>query len=431
MVAAETTIPDRLKSILSSEVIHSEARTTGFIQREPRIDVSAYVWSLLLGFSSGEERSLAGLQRNYERASGRSISSSSYQDRFNPKLVCLLRALFKHVVTQSHETSKGLPGLVESFDDLLLIDSTLVRLHDGLAKAYPGSRTNHSPAALKGHLILSVTGEGNTSVKLTSGRTSDGPILRSGAWVKGRLLLLDLGYYRFQLFACIDRECGSFISRGKKTLNAKIQAVHRAPRLDGVELAGKKLQEVLPLLGKETLDVEVELNFSRRAYRGRQSRGMFVCRLVAVWNEQVQTHRLYLTNVPVDRLTAEEVARVYGLRWIIELAFREMKGTYRLDQMPSARKEVVEALTYAALISFFLGRRLLEFMREQAQQLGRRVPEERWAVVFAEVASEILLYMLRPTRTAEELTRDLLRGAIDPNKKIQLLFERAAGAALS
>jgi hypothetical protein len=49
-------------------------------------------------------------------------------------------------------------------------------------------------------------------VKIPSGREADGPLLRAGKWVRGKLLLFDLGYYRFQLFQCIDREGGFFIS---------------------------------------------------------------------------------------------------------------------------------------------------------------------------------------------------------------------------
>ena len=37
-------------------------------------------------------------------------------------------------------------------------DSTVMRLHDLLEKAFPACRTNHTLAALKMHVVLSVTG---------------------------------------------------------------------------------------------------------------------------------------------------------------------------------------------------------------------------------------------------------------------------------
>jgi IS4 transposase len=51
-----------------------------------------------------------------------------------------------------------------------------------------------------------------------------------------------------------------------------------------------------------------------------------------------------VTNIRTDRLSAEDIARTYTARWLVELAFRELKGQYRIDQMPSAKRAVVETL---------------------------------------------------------------------------------------
>ncbi len=94
--------------------------------------------------------------------------------------------------------------------DVLCVDSTVIRLHDALASCWPACRTNHTLAAVKMHTVLNVRGLGPHRVKITSERVHDGPVLRAGRWVKGRLLLFDLGYFRYALFAAIHQQGGFF-----------------------------------------------------------------------------------------------------------------------------------------------------------------------------------------------------------------------------
>src|SRR5690606_4583292 len=100
-------------------------------------------------------------------------------------------------------------------------------------------------------------------------------------------------------------------------------------------IVGQKLQDVLGRLKRGILDVEVEMAFPRRAYAGKARRDKMRCRLVGIRNEESKEYHLYVTNVPPETLSAEEVANVYGARWLIELFFRELKSAYALESMPS------------------------------------------------------------------------------------------------
>jgi IS4 transposase len=51
---------------------------------------------------------------------------------------------------------------------------------------------------------------------------------------------------------------------------------------------------------------------------------------------------LLLTNLPASLMAAEHFAAVYAPRWEVELLFRELKGVYRIEQMPSENKHVTE-----------------------------------------------------------------------------------------
>jgi len=75
---------------------------------------------------------------------------------------------------------------------------------------------------------------------------------------------------------------------------------------------------VAPRLQREVLDAGVELSFQTRTYHGRRSSNSFVCRPVAVWNEPTKKYHVDLTNIGPERLSAEEVAQLYSVRWQVE-----------------------------------------------------------------------------------------------------------------
>jgi len=164
---------------------------------------------------------------------------------------------------------------------------------------------------------MSVMGRGLRSVKITSGRQHDGPVFTVGRWVKDRLLLFDLGYYRYQLFDRIDRQGGYFISRLKENANPLITAVLGPGKTHGLPIVGERLRGVVNRLRREQLDLSIRVQFHRRAYDGVGSAAERELRLVGVRDTETGRYHLYVTNIAPERLTARQVALVYGARWQI------------------------------------------------------------------------------------------------------------------
>ncbi len=153
------------------------------------------------------------------------------------------------------------------------------------------------------------------------------------------------------------------------------------------------------------------------------------CRLVGIRNEESGKYHLYVTNVPPETLSAEEVADVYGARWLIELFFRELKSAYALDSMPSSKAHIVEALFYATFITLLVSRTWLRSLRLKMGPLGNRCPVERWAAIFRTVAGDLLAILLYPPAEAEAIAKRVLpmirREAVDPNAGRTHLLKRA------
>jgi putative transposase len=416
-----------LRKLFPSTWVTQEARATGMLRRRRKIDPVALFWVLILGAGVARSRSLAGLRRSYERATGQSIQESSFYDRFNAELVALLKRAVAKALESSLGVNRALRGPLATFRDVLLTDSTVIRLHDMLAKTFPGCRTNHTKAALKAHVILSVVGSGRQSVKVTSQRAHDGPVLRVGPWVRDRLFLFDLGYFRYQLFACITRNGGYFLSRLKGNADPTIVAVNRTYRGRAVPLVGERLRDVADRLKRDVLDVTVEVEFRRRRYGGLAKSDRQTLRVIGVRNAETKEHHFYITNVPPDKLTAEDVQAVYALRWEVEMVFKELKKNYRVDEIPSRKKPVVEALLYASVLTLVVSRRLLDLVRETLNANDYQVPPRRWAALLESVMGDILLLALRPPREMRDLCRrvgkTIRHEAIDPNKKRPTLLQ--------
>src|SRR5689334_13624681 len=75
-----------LTSLLPTRLLHRMASEAGVGQRRRKVKLSALFWTLVLGFGTGRERTLAGLRRAYERATGTTLVASAFYDRFTPQL---------------------------------------------------------------------------------------------------------------------------------------------------------------------------------------------------------------------------------------------------------------------------------------------------------------------------------------------------------
>lgn len=424
-----TLLRQALSRMFPKAELERQARSTGMVQRRRQVDPVALFWVLVLGVSSGRQRSLADLRRSYEKTAGTVLSASSFYDRFTPALASFFKALMQGALQQVSRPGAQAAGTWESLREVLCIDSTVVRLHDALASRWPACRTNHTLAAAKLHTVLNVRGQGPQRVRLSAERVHDSPALQAGEWVRGHLLLFDLGYFRYTLFDAISRHGGFFLTRLKENANPQILREHRRVRGQAIATEGQPLQEIKLRLQRAVFDAEAEIQFRRRRYQGRQSRATMVVRIIALWDEGHQTYHWYLTNLPPEELPAENVSKLYAARWSIELLFRELKTSYCLEAMPSRKPAIVETLLYTAVITLLASRALLRAVCRWAGIQASSIPLERWGRLFVSAAPELLTIILDPATMARWRERQLLpflaREAHDTNRNRVALLQAA------
>ena len=418
-------IRDHLNSIISPQRLGILAKKAKFIVRNRKILPVQFFWTVILGFGEGKEKTVASLRRKYEELTGQSIAASSFSDRFSLSFLKLLKFVLTYLFAFVAESNPKYAGILKQFDDVLIADATVVRLHRLLENSYPSSRTNHTKASAKINMVICAQSGSPTRIQVSEGRRHEAKNYTVGKWIKDRLILFDQGYFKYQLFNCITRNRGFFISRLKKNVDPLIIKVHQTWRGNSISLEGKRLSEVKNLMKRKVLDVEVEVAFKTRKYNGKCSGKRQKLRLVGLLNEDTKCYHFYVTNIPVDKLIPQDIGKIYELRWQIELVFKELKSHYRLDHIKSRKSELVESAIYASIITLIVSKELLAAVRRKLKLLSE-IPEMRWAILFSGFAGKILTIVAGfkeiARHVAKRLEPMLLNESVDPNKNRLLLL---------
>ncbi|HEY9246970.1 MAG TPA: IS4 family transposase [Candidatus Methanoperedens sp.] len=411
-----------LCTLFSPEWLEHAAKETGLIKRERKVTAVEMFWVLVNSYGVRLARNLAYIKRNYEKASNKKISDSSWYERFTPELVAFLKLCVTHAIEQlALEQTKVLNEKIAKFQDVLIQDSTIIRLHKSLAKKWPAARSRTVAAGVKLSALVSAVANSPKSISIHAESTNELKTLQIGPWIKDRILLIDLGFYKHQLFARIKENEGYFVSRLKGNADPLIVDVNNTCRGNSVDVKGKHISEILPKLKRQVLDADVEVSFRRQNFNGKSKTRLETerFRLVAVFNEDEKKYHVYLTNISNNDLSPEDVAKLYGARWDIELIFKELKSRYALDVVNTRNTQIVEAYIWIAILTLFVSRRIYSLIRKYSpKEMVARYTQLRWSTIFAENADKQLTLILRycgVERTIETVMNVYSSQALDPH----------------
>ena len=209
---------------------------------------------------------------------------------------------------------------------------------------------------------------------------------------------------------------GFFLTRLKDNLHPTIARSNLIHRGASIDLAGQPLRGVLDRLRRACLDVMIEVKAGPKgAYRARQ------WRVVGLRNEETGQYHLYLTNIPIERLTGFEIGQAYAYRWEIERLNAEMKGVYKLGTWAVTRDESMLVETYAVLIAWALNRRLRAAILtpeelEDPLSAALAAPLMRWAKVMTGIIHDLVVAVVLHRRVPHSYI-DLIRSLVrEPNR---------------
>jgi putative transposase len=416
------TLENTIRTTFPEMWLRELAIKTCFIKRERKIKSEVFFWVLTLGFCVYNQRTIAGLKRLYEIEANISISDSSWYDRFTPELVEFLHQCVIHGIEElAKEPGRKLSKKLENFKDVIIQDSTIVRLHSSLADKFPAARSRTVAAGLKVGVMVSAIINGPKTIGLYSEKTAEIKTLRIGPWIKDRILLVDLGFYKTQMFARVEENGGFFVSRIKKNMDPIVVSIEEGvPKTKCKEFIGKSTNECIQQLPGKDFDAVVKIAFKRRKYKGHQRKDEMRVRLIAVYNDEDQQHHIYITNIQKDILNAKDIAKLYGARWDIELLFKELKSRYALDVLETKNVQIIEAFIWTSMLTLIVSRRIYSLVKNSTANSKKkyRYTQLRWSKIFAEKAADLLTVILNRCeiqRTFETTMSAYKHQALDPH----------------
>lgn len=169
--------------------------------------------------AASRRRSLAGLRRTYTLATGTTLASSAFQDRFTPALAELMKQLTECAFEKLSRGSTRMCLALRAFTRVFLVDGSLIRLPDALEDDYPSVWAHHTKAGAKVHLVVNAKTRTPTITRIVPGCQHDLNLMTTGSWCREALLVFDLAYYQGRLFQRIMDVGGSFLCRVKKDAN--------------------------------------------------------------------------------------------------------------------------------------------------------------------------------------------------------------------
>ncbi|AKB51711.1 Mobile element protein [Methanosarcina barkeri str. Wiesmoor] len=164
--------------------------------------------------------------------------------------------------------------------------------------------------------MVSAVANGPKTVALYSEKTAEINTLKIGPWIKDRILLVNLGFYKTQMFAKVEENGGDFFSRIRKNMDIIVVLIDEGvPKTKCKDFIGKPISECIKQLSGKYIDTVVQIAFKRREYKGKQKQDEMIVRFVAVYNDEDEKHHIYITNIQKDLFNAKDIANLYRARW--------------------------------------------------------------------------------------------------------------------
>ncbi len=351
----------QLKQFLEIEA-EELSRVVGVVQRRSKLSGARLVQILVLGWLANPQASLNELVQ-VGCDLGVAISVPGLQQRITERTVSLLQELMGVALKRFRQQTRLPEAVFKHFSAVNIVDSSLIHLPDKLQAHFRGSRKRISPAEMKLQLSFDYLSGNLNAVELQSGISPDQRCELPLTWATPcSLTLMDLGYFKKSHFADIDQAGGYFISRLQTQTGLLAQAEDAHPLdlpcflsslagTDGEVRVYLKTDRIFSIrLVYACLPDEVVAERRRKAKANAKRRG----KTCSQRHLDLLAWALFITNVPSDWLSPEQIMLVYRVRWQVELVFKLWKSQAALDGVGSYGLVRVLCQFYARLLGLIL-----------------------------------------------------------------------------
>jgi hypothetical protein len=342
------------------------SKQSGFCKRKPRkIQAKKFIVALLLSLWSSKQNTYSSWASKLGQLIGDTVSKQAVAKRITEEFVIFLESVLKALIKKSISGDKieKFSGNLKKFKRILIEDSTTIHLKDDMNKEYPGSRNQmgREYATLKIQVVYEVIRRNFLRFEITNFRKNDqGFSCRILDIVRpGDLILRDLGYFVLGVFKGLKDKGVSFISRLRQGVN--IYNENEDAPIDLAKMLKKRGElDIDVFLGEEeklplrliAVPVEAEVaNQRRRRSRKKRDHGRSYSKrylYLLAWN-------LFITDIPREQISNNQIAGIYSMRWRIETIFKSWKSVLGIKRIPNDSNKIrLKSFIYSMLIFIIL-----------------------------------------------------------------------------
>lgn len=374
-----------LARALSADDVNELGRRTGQSRRLRTITPHRLFLSTVAGLAGGQVASLADLLREFNHHNGVTVAYKAFYNRLaRPGFATFMRQMFDRLARRLCVQTLAPEGTaaVARFKDILIQDGSSFALKKTLRHVFPGRFTTIEPAAVELHATYSGFCDEVSAVEIAPDKESERQFLPEPTTLTDRLLLADRGYAGVAYFEAVRAHGGAFIMRLSRSHDPWV----RAAWVNGQPAVVRKPVRLSRFIARHAhrrmdLDVEYERDNGKRLVGFRV--------IVVPGKEQAMT-RLG-TNLPRTPFSLDLIARLYRLRWQIELVFKEWKSYANLHKFDTANEHIAAGLIWASLCAAVLKR----FLAHAAQLVGGKpISTRRVAMCASHVIDDIVAALL-------------------------------------
>ncbi|GAB3039774.1 IS4 family transposase [Bowmanella dokdonensis] len=338
----------KVSQLFNASWMNEQAKRVGLCKRLRRIQPLPLSAAMVAGLGDGKVTAIADLHRTFNGLGMSPEAMVAYKPFHNQlrkqSFATFMQALAKRaMVLFSQQWSQDIPGLSQ-FEQVLLHDGSSFALHKQLAEVFPGRFKKLSPAAVECHMTMSLLDDQPLALSVSADTSAERRYLPEPMGLRNRLLLCDAGYPQQDYLSQVNQHGGFYLMRHGKNWNPLIRQANNSKGRKLDKLVGKRLQDIRRRDSRsEVLDLEVD-------WAGHR------VRVIRFWHQESKRYLSWMTNLSTEQFSAEQVMKLYRLRWQIELLFKEWKSHNNLHKFNTRQRYLAEGLIWASLLSLLVKR---------------------------------------------------------------------------
>lgn len=335
----------KLSDFVSPEKLETLAKQTGFQKRTPK-KITPYDFLLsFLNVYCTRHFSLRSWAQELSLICNQLVSFQAIHKKLTIRHLPFLREVFALIVSKNINCVNDVsPNCLSSFNRVLIEDSTCIKLSDSLYEHFSGSANSAGSTTIaRLQVCLDLRKSKFENVQINSYSKND---MSYSSNIINRLkpndlVIRDLGYWKTSVLYEIDQKKAYFISRLRNRAIIK-------------DLNNEKYDLVCTL---KSLDVQKETHFELLCKLNNQD-NMTIKLIANKVSSKQHKHRIqqakksrhkdskihsdtyyllswemYITNAVDEKITNEEIKKLYKLRWEIEMFFKNWKSNYKVHSL--------------------------------------------------------------------------------------------------